>query len=111
MTLATTTQSGHVVQITYDAAGDDWDYLDASGFDVGMRTRAIIWLPSDATDHLLINEATTSGPSIVDWTAGGASDTKQIAFGSRGVPLKPYITIGQCTYTTTGNAKVIFILA
>ena len=111
MATATTTQSGHVVEITYDASGDDWDYTDASGFDVGLRTRAIIWVSSAADDQLIINEGGNDGPSIVDWTSGGVSDTKQIAFGSRGVALKPYIEFGDQNYTTTGNAKVIFILA
>ena len=111
MATATTTQSGHVVEVTYDASGDDWDYTDASGFDIGLRTRAIIWLPSAADDVLFINEGALDGPSIVHWTAGGVSDTKQIAFGSRGVPLKPYIDVDQQTFTTTGNVKVIFILA
>ena len=111
MGTATTTQSGHVVQITYDSTGDDWDYTDASGFDNGLRTRAIVWVSSAATDHLVINEGGNDGPSIIDWTSGGVSDTKQIAFGSRGVPLKPYIEFADQSYTTTGNAKVIFILA
>ena len=111
MATATTTQAGHVVEVTYDASGDDWDYTDAKGTDVGMRTRAIIWLPSAADDQLIINEGGNDGPSIVDWTAGGVSDTKQIAFGSRGVALKPYIEFGDQTFTTTGNVKVIFILA
>lgn len=111
MATATTTQAGHVVEVTYDSTGDDWDYLDATGFGVGMRTRAIIWLPSAADDQLIINEGGVDGPSIVDWTAGGVSDTKQIAFGSRGVALKPYIDLTDCTFTTTGSIKVIFILA
>lgn len=108
-----TLKSGHVVQITYTGTGADWVYSTSTDgdFSVVMRVRAIQWLPSAADDYIAINEGGVDGPSIVDWKAGGATDTKQITFGSSGVPLHPYIDTDDCSFTTTTSTKIIFILA
>lgn len=110
-----TTKAGNVVQVTYTDNGADWNYLsggtaDTSIFKAPIKVKAIQWHPSADGDILIINEGGVDGPSIVEVEATDTGGVYHMTYGE-GVFMRPYIELGDQTWGTDANIKVIFILA
>jgi len=105
---AVTTQSGNIIEVSYQTSGSDWDYTD-TGLD-RLKVKAIFWHPTAAGDILHIREGSNSGPAIVYTQASAASDTKAFYFDD-GVWMKPYIQLSDQTFGTVTATTIIFVLA
>lgn len=120
----TTKISGNFLQIKgLDA---DWSLvsdLDKYFDEVGLRVKSITFHPSGA-DTLIIKEGdpgyantaalisaqTATAPEVMHVECTALTDQRVKYFGERGKLMRPFIDIGDCSFTSAAVARVEFEL-
>lgn len=108
----TTKFSGKFIQITGLDADWDWavectDLKDAVNLG-GLKVSSIRFDPSAQDDIMVIKEVNASGAVLFYRKAEDVYSNDPIRYN--GGRMRPFLDIGDCTFTTPANARVIIEL-
>lgn len=91
---------------------DGWvGLLSGTSSGTWVSSSEIFTAAATSITYALTKSTATAGTMLFDTvTVNDLPTDKQISFGEKGVPLKPYIDIDDCTFSDITTTKIIFIL-